>query len=351
MDEPRGPFIAALRENAAQWEADGSPFNAALIRHIADDIEAGGPTWTVLASHAERPETELPALRLLDAVHRIVLAGRAPALTPHYPSTGGDGDAGAAWPSFRDVVAANADELRSAIDHPPQTNAVGRCPAILGGLLTVAAETGLPVRLLEIGASAGLLLRCDQYRYEAGHLAWGDPESPVRFVDCWINGTPPVDAPLEIVERRGCDQHPLDPTDEDDRLDLLSYVFPDETARFELLRAALEVSARVPLVVERAQIPEWLAANVSPLPPGMATVVMNSYVWQYLDDQDASAASAALDAAAALATTEAPLAHLSFEALDADYANTQLRLTVWPGGDERLLALGTSHLAPVRWLA
>ncbi|MDQ6798709.1 MAG: DUF2332 domain-containing protein [Actinomycetota bacterium] len=351
MDDSTGAFIAALRANAAQWQADGSPFYATLTRFIADDVGAGGPTWTVLSSHTNRPETELPVVRMLDAVHRIVLAGRAPALTPHYPSTGGDGDAVAAWPLFCAVVTRNADELRLALDHPPQTNAVGRCAAIVGGLLQLAAETRLPVRLLEIGASAGLLLRCDRYRYEAGHLGWGDPESPVRLLDCWVDRTPPLDAPLEIIERRGCDQHPLDPTNEDDRLDLLSYVWPDETARFELLRSALDLSARFPLVVERAQIPEWLAANVSPLPPGMVTVVMNSYVWQYLDDQDAAAARAALESAAALATTEAPLAHLSFEALDADYGNTQLRLTFWPGGNERLLALATPHLGPVRWLA
>lgn len=129
MDDSTGAFIAALRANAAQWQADGSPFYATLTRRIADDFEAGGPTWTVLSSHTNRPATELPAVRMLDAVHRIVLAGRAPALTPHYPSTGGDGDAVAAWPLFCDVVTRNADELRLALDHPPQTNAVGRCAA------------------------------------------------------------------------------------------------------------------------------------------------------------------------------------------------------------------------------
>jgi len=40
---------------------------------------------------------------------------------------------------------------------------------------------------------------------------------------------------------------------------------------------------------------------------------MSSYVWQYLDDQDAAAVRAALESAATLATTEAPLAHLLFE--------------------------------------
>lgn len=217
MDDLRAPLIEALRANAVQWQAEGSPFYAGLVERIADDVGAGGPTWTVLSSHAGRPSTELPAIRLLDAVHRLVLSGQAPTLVAHYPSTGGDGDVAATWAPLLDVVAHHGDDLRKALDHPVQTNAVGRCPAIVGGLLAVAAETGMPVRLLELGASAGLLLVCDHYCYEAGDQAWGDAESPVRFVDPWVGGMPPLGAPLQIVERRGCDQHPLDPGREDDR--------------------------------------------------------------------------------------------------------------------------------------
>jgi len=351
VDDLRTPLIEALRSNAAQWQAEGSPFYGALVDRIADDVEAGGPTWTVLSSHADRPETELPAIRLLDAVHRRVLSGQAPALVTHYPSTGGDGDAAAAWAPFLDVVERDGDELREALDHPVQTNAVGRCPAIVGGLLTVAADTGLPVRLLELGASAGLLLNSDHYRYEAGSQAWGDPASPVRFVDSWTGGLPPFGAPLQIAERRGCDQHPLDPGRNDDRLDLLSFVWPDQMVRFDLLRSALDVAARFAATVDRASIPAWLAANLTPLPTGRVTVVMNSYAWQYLSDDDAATTQRVLDDAGAAATNDAPLAHLSFEALDADYNNTQLRLRLWPGGEDRLLALGGPHLDPVRWLA
>lgn len=351
MDDLRTPLVEALRSNAVHWKADGSPFYGVLIERVANDVEAGGPTWAVLQSHADKPKTELPAIRMLDAVHRLVLSGRAPALVAHYPSAGGDGDAAAAWAPFLDVVARNGDELRKALDHPPQTNAVGRCPAVVGGLLTVAAETGMPVRLLELGASAGLLSRCDHYRYEAGDQAWGDPSSPVRFVDSWTGGTPPLGAPLQITERRGCDQHPLDPGSEDDRLDLLSYVWPDETARFDLLRSALDVAAKFPVSVERASIPAWLGANLTPLPRGTVTVVMNSYVWQYLSADDAAETQSVLDDAGAAASTDTPLAHLSFEALDADYNNTQLRLALWPGGEERLLALAGPHMGPVRWLA
>ncbi len=141
MDDLRGPLIESLRSNGSQCKAEGSPFYGVLTERVADDVEAGGPTWTVLSSHAGHPRTELPAIRMLDAVHRRVLSGHAPALVTHYPSAGGDEDAGAAWAPFLDVVVRNSDELKKALDHPPQTNAVGRCPAIVGGLLTVAAET------------------------------------------------------------------------------------------------------------------------------------------------------------------------------------------------------------------
>ena len=298
MNDPLAAMAATLRANAAQWTADGSPFYGALSERIAGDVEAAGPTWDVLSAHAGRPATELPAIRMLDAVHRLVLSGQAPALTAHYPSTDGDGDVDAAWAPFLDVVAADSEGLRKALDHPVQTNAVGRCPAIVGGLLVVAQRTGLPVRLLELGASAGLLLRCDHYRYEAGDEAWGDPDSPVRFVDSWVGGVPPLGAALQIVERRGCDQHPLDPANEDDRLDLLSFVWPDEKPRFDILRAALDVAARFPMAVERGSIPDWLGANLAPLPAGTATVVMNSYAWQYLPDDAAAATQRALDDAA-----------------------------------------------------
>ena len=49
------------------------------------------------------------------------------------------------------------------------------------GFLAVAAQTGLPLRLLEVGASAGLNLRWDRYRYEAEGFAWGPPDSPLRI--------------------------------------------------------------------------------------------------------------------------------------------------------------------------
>ena len=51
---------------------------------------------------------------------------------------------------------------------PPQTNEVLRSAALLGGFLTVAEETGLPLRCLELGSSAGLNQSWDAYGYRLG---------------------------------------------------------------------------------------------------------------------------------------------------------------------------------------
>jgi hypothetical protein len=83
----------------------------------------------------------------------------------------------------------------------------------------------MPLRLLEVGASAGLNLRWDRYRYEADDSSWGDADSSVRLY-CQIEGE--ESAEVAVVERRGSDRAPVDPNSEDGRLTLLSYLRPDQ---------------------------------------------------------------------------------------------------------------------------
>jgi hypothetical protein len=111
------------------------------------------------------------------------------------------------------------EELRELVVRPVQTNEVGCSAALLGGFLLVARETGMPLRVLELGASAGLNLLWDRYRYEADGVGWGDPASPVRIADPFVEGSlPPLEVPACVVERGGCDLRPLDPASEDGRL-------------------------------------------------------------------------------------------------------------------------------------
>lgn len=59
----------------------------------------------------------------------------------------------------------------------------------------------------------------------------------------------------------------------------------------------------------------------------------------------------ALEDAAGRSSEDAPLAWLSLEATRGDYANSELRLRTWPGGDERLLARCHVHPRDADWLA
>jgi len=98
----------------------------------------------VLSGHEHDPGPSALAFRLMGAVHRLVLSGKAPPLASHYPSTGGEPRD--AWPAFLELLRERRDELRALIDHPVQTNEPARCAALLGGFLEVARTTGLPLR-------------------------------------------------------------------------------------------------------------------------------------------------------------------------------------------------------------
>lgn len=347
VSEAADVVTTRLRGQAGYCDST-SPFYAVLLRRMADDVDAGGPTWDLLRATADDPVGFVPQLRLLGAVHALALRGEAPELAAHYPSCGGDGDAAVVWPAVRTVLADHHDELVPWLARPPQTNEVGRAAALIVALLTATATTRLPVRLLEIGASAGLNLRLDRFWYEADGQGVGDAASPVRFVDCWEGGRPPLDAPLRIDSRLGCDRSPIDPTSEDGRIALLAYTWPDMDARLALLRAALDVAARVPVVVEQADFRTWLPAQLAEPVPGRLTVVQHSIVLQYCDADTIRGLGDALHAAGARATAEAPLAWLRLEPRSMANIEPQLRLTTWPGGAERVLGYAPFHLGPVR---
>lgn len=153
-------IIARRFLKQAEWcEKLGSRLYSQLLREAAADVRGLGVCWAVLQGHhADSPGSAL-ALRFLGAVHRLVLEGKSSQLAACYPSMGGDAGCNELWPRFQKFVGEHETELRRLVHLPVQTNEVSRCAALLGGFLTVSRRTGLPLRLLEMGASAGLLLR------------------------------------------------------------------------------------------------------------------------------------------------------------------------------------------------
>ncbi len=187
-------IVARRLLKQAEWcERLGSSLYSIVLRHTAEDVRAAGVCCAVLHDHYDDPPDSALALRFLGAVHRLVLQGKAPQLAACYPSVGGDSNCNDLWPRFRGVVRYHEAVLRELVHRPVQTNEVGRCAALLGGFLEVARQTGLPLRLLEVGAAGGLILRWDHYRYEAGHEGWGNSHSPVRMTGVFGSEHPRFD--------------------------------------------------------------------------------------------------------------------------------------------------------------
>ncbi|MBW8480986.1 DUF2332 domain-containing protein [Actinomadura parmotrematis] len=340
MASPLPSPSALLREQARACAVLGSPLYAELLDRAADDAE--------ICALLDGADLSVPALRLLGTVHRIVLEGRAPGLAAHYPTAGGAAGPAGAWPAFRATALAHADEVRAGLAVAPQTNEVGRAAALTAGLLETARLTGLPVRLLEIGASAGLNLRADRFRYTFPGGSHGPADSPVVLAGAWRGpALPPVDAPLEIAERSGCDLAPVDPAD---RVTLLSYVWPDQAERVARLDAARAVALEVPAEVVRAGAAEFLRG----LEPraGAVTVVWHSVMWQYLPAAERAGVAEAVAGAAALAARDASVAHLAFEPADETDAQVPpvLSLRLWPHAPaRRVLADAPPHGLPTAW--
>ena len=336
----RETLARRLREQAPGCRDLGSEFSGTVLDRAAEDIEAGGPTLNVLAGFESEADGSALALRLLGAIHRLVLTGALPELARHYPSVGGDGDASAAWPAFRAALGERREEIRRLVAWPCQTNEVGRSAALVGGFLEVARRTRLPLRLLEIGASAGLNLRWDQYRYEAADRTWGDPASPVRFTESF-EVPPPMHGDARVVERRGCDLRPIDPTGPDGSLTLRSFIWPDQPARLRRLEGAIEVARLVPATVEQMDAASFLNRELASPRAGVATVVYHSVFIQYVDAAGRARIGTAIGSAQERATVGAPVAYLRMEP---DHGAFEVRL------DDELLGTASGHGAAVRWL-
>lgn len=280
-----------------------------LLDEMADDWEAGGVTRQLFEGWEDAEIRQMPQLRLLAGLFRIVLRGDAPQLVPYYPVLGGDAPPDDAWASVRPVLAAHVEELHDALAEAPQTNEPGRTVALLVGLSEAVRRSGLrEVRLLEPGASAGLGLLVDHYRFVGDGWTAGPEGSPLVLEGCGAAGLDPE--PFRVVERRGCDVAPVDVgTAEGDRY-LRSFVWPWMHERWARLDRALAVAREHPVNVDRARAADWVREQLeTPPPDDVLTVVWHSVTRMYWPVDETESMTAAVDEARA----RMPVAHVAME--------------------------------------
>ena len=338
-----------FRLQARVCEKAGAPVTAAILNGAGDEILApGGVLDPILFDWTDRNPDAALSLRVLGALHRLALEGRAPSLAAILPSCGGVADIARAWPLARDVLAAEPAFIRAYLPRPPQTNEVGRSAMLLGGFLEIAAATGLPLRLFELGASAGLNLCWDRYRIESSAFAWGPADAGLTLTCDWDGPLPRQPADVRVLSRAGCDRNPADLRNPDHLRRLESYVWPDQSHRVARLRQATQIAIREGIRLDHEDAETWLPRQLNNPHRGATTVIYHSLFWPYLPEPTQSSLRTAIANAGARAGIDQPVAWLRME-LPNMRTLPELVLTLWPSGETRTLATVHFHGQFVRW--
>ena len=155
----------------------GSLLYERILGHCVARRRRGGARSASCSAPARARPVRLRAARSASSARSTGWCSRVgrPTLAAHYPSVGGT--PGPDVGTSSGTVAAHDDEIARRIDDGVQTNEVGRSASLVGGC-SRSPGSACPLRVLEVGASAGLNLRWDHYRYDAGDRAFGDPAQP-----------------------------------------------------------------------------------------------------------------------------------------------------------------------------
>lgn len=344
----------ALREQSVWCERLGSPFTAQLMERLAADHKGGGPVAALVADWSADPRRDALGLRIAGALHAAVLTGRDEALAAGYPRREEPADMDRVWNAARDFLTRDGEWVRAFLALPPQTNEVGRSGVLAAGFMWLAGIAPQPFRMLELGASAGLNMGWDAFRY--AHSAWRRDAGPGPLIPTEIEGEPPRWQEIRAPERLACDRAPVDALSEQGALRLRAYVWPDQFDRLERLEAAIALARNAPWRVEAANATDWLDGVLSGRLIEGTTVIYHSIFLQYPDLAERQAIADAIFAAGAGATKSRQLAWVRFEPEavlggPGDSDRMVLNLRVWDGSGSREVELGEAdpHGWRLRW--
>lgn len=258
LEEIRGHFRRFAEEYATL------PLYRAICLGVAEDGDAAA-----LLLEAQ-PGQARPVL-LLAALQDLVLRRPDVPAARWYPSVVGRSAVppGDPWPDVRATIQEHRDDLKHTIaTRRTQTNEVNRAVYLAPALALAARDVPRqPTVLVELGASAGLLLQVDRYRVELHRrgvtLVLGDPGSPVTCLGEDRSPDPLPDLVVPpITGRVGLDVAPVDLDDAASVRWLEACIWPDVPGRVERFRAAVELARRDPPLLRTGDFVDGLADTV-----------------------------------------------------------------------------------------
>jgi hypothetical protein len=265
MDHESQALASRFAEGAQEFAA--CPLYRQLCLTVAADER-------LLQIASQRRAGQQPTNLLLAAVQYLLFEDPADELARWYVSIDGararpPETAGPAFTAFclrrRDAL---VDLLREKL---VQTNVVKRAAALRLGLAHVALHADGPITLIELGASAGVLLAFDRYRYRLAGGTWGAPDSTLEIAIDWLGDAdrlPDLDRLPTIARRFGIDLAPIDARDAIARRWLRALVWPGNENEWLLLERALDLIADDPPRVLPGDAIEvlgrWASTNLAP---------------------------------------------------------------------------------------
>lgn len=328
---------------------------APLYRAFADGAAEHGQVLSILA---EAPASSRLPVTVFAAVHYLLLADPSEPLAAWYPNLTSQPRTDDGVPALVEFCERRRAELVALVrSRAPQTNEIGRSAVLMLGLAQVAADKG-PLAHLDVGASAGLNLLSDRYRYHWGEhsLGSGSIDLACELTGTLPKGVPPTQLP-RIEQRLGLDRAPVDITDPEQVRWLEACVWPDQADRFARLQAALaEAQALRPQVLTGDAVQD-LPGAVARLRSGHP-VITSSWVLNYLEVAQQEQFWAQLNEVGrtqdlSWVAFESPevTAGLHWPRTVAGQSLSALRVARWRGGrlEDEVLAAGHPHGYWLRW--
>lgn len=288
------PGIEALAwhfRNAAAAVFDTSPLYQALCPAVAEDRR-------LLDLLTRRRSGQQPSYLLFGAVHYLLLDGAdRPA------------EAGPVFIDFCHEYWAPLEDLIHT--RLVQSNVVRRAIGLRYALWHVAQRIDGPVHLVEVGASAGLLMNVDRYRYLIGEREFGEPDAPVVLDSCWrgAHPIPDLDAIARLAGKIGVDLNPIDLADGRERLWLRALVWPEQHSAAAILEAAIDEAREEPLTIIAGDVIDVCPALAHDLPAGEPRVAFHAATRMHVPDERREAFDEAIDSLGATG----PLFHVWIE--------------------------------------
>jgi hypothetical protein len=270
-----------------------SPLYRSLCMSAAHDRD-------LLEILTERRTGQQPSYLLLGAVHYLLLRGMQHRLRGFYPSLVGSAaaDPKDAGPVFLDFCRVHRAELRRLVrERLVQTNVVKRSVSLKIAMSLIADRCDRPVHLIEVGASSGVHLLFDRYRYIIGGQASGPADAAVIIETKWLGSElpPAYDLCPPIASRTGVDINPVDVTDADERLWLRALVWPENQQEAGLLSAAFDQLIESPVDVIAGDAIDICPSLGRRLPPGEPRVVFHAATRMHVPPERRAEFDSAID--------------------------------------------------------